>query len=598
MPTLTPKRGAIPTPRNVLAAATPHRALVAAPPNFVRIPKKIAMWGNDIHGDCVTAEEAFAKACNNPEVFIPDNDAVAWAKNHGVLEGAGLVQVMQFMQNDGFAEGPTIYDDGPFFSVNWNDASVLRSAILAGPVKLGVAADQILAAWSAGEGKTGWFGVDWKPDNNEDHCVALCGYGTLGWLAQQLQVSVPKGVDASRAGFALFTWNSIGIVDAGSMLAVTHEAWLRQPTTVPKSLNVWLDFDLNAVTGAPPMAGNPSGYVVEAEKRQHVVYRGFGGEIRELATWTGDKSWGQFDLTAATGAPPAASDPFGYAFELEKRQHIVYRGVDNHIHELAISIGGSSWGHFDLTAVTGAPPALGDLIGYAFEAEKRQHIVYRGVDNHIHELAISMGGNAWSHFDLTAGTGATLAAGDPFGYVFKAEKRQHIVYRGVDNHIHELAISMGGNAWGNFDLTGGTGATPAAGDPVGYAFETENRQHVVYRGVDSHIHELAISIGGNAWGHFDLTAGTGATLAAGDPFGYAFEAENRQHVVYRGVDGHIHELAISIGGNAWGHFDLTAGTGGPPAAGDPVGYAFEVERRQHVVYRGADNHVHELAISM
>jgi hypothetical protein len=32
----------------------------------------------------------------------------------------------------------------------------------------------------------------------------------------------------------MFTWDSIGIVDQRSMIAITHEAWLRDPTTVEK----------------------------------------------------------------------------------------------------------------------------------------------------------------------------------------------------------------------------------------------------------------------------------------------------------------------------------------------------------------------------
>src|SRR5579859_3583438 len=102
MPTQTPKRGALPAPRSMLAAAVPYAAPVAAPPNYMVKPAQISMWGNDVHGDCVTAEEAFAKACNNPEIFIPDADVIAWATQHGVLEGAYLNQVLQFMQNDGF----------------------------------------------------------------------------------------------------------------------------------------------------------------------------------------------------------------------------------------------------------------------------------------------------------------------------------------------------------------------------------------------------------------------------------------------------------------------------------------------------------------
>jgi hypothetical protein len=193
------------------------------------------MWGNDVHGDCVTAEEAFTKACNNPEIFIPDSDVIAWATRHGVLEGAYFTQVMQWMQNDGFAEGSYVYDDGPYYSVNWTDAPTLQSAISKGPVKIGIAADQVETAWRTTGGRTGWFGVGFHADPGEDHCVSLCGYGTLSWLAQQLHVQVPAGIDGSKPGYAMFTWNSIGIIDVPSLIAVTHEAWLRQPTTVTKS---------------------------------------------------------------------------------------------------------------------------------------------------------------------------------------------------------------------------------------------------------------------------------------------------------------------------------------------------------------------------
>ncbi len=228
----SPKRGGIPSPRHELAAATPHVAHTGAPPNFIVVPQNISLWGNDVHGDCVTAEEAFAKACNNPEIFITDNEVIAWATRHGVLEGAYLTSVMQWMQKDGFSNGSSTCNNGPFFSVDWTDSAVLTSAISKGPVKIGVAADQLEAAWRNYGGKSGWFCVGFKQDNNEDHCISLCGYGTLDWLAEQLQVQVPAGIDGTTAGYALFTWNSIGIIDEQSLLAVIHEAWLRQPTTI------------------------------------------------------------------------------------------------------------------------------------------------------------------------------------------------------------------------------------------------------------------------------------------------------------------------------------------------------------------------------
>jgi hypothetical protein len=125
----SPKRGAIPSPRSALAAATPYVAITAAPLNFITVPQQISMWGNDVHGDCVTAEEAFAKACNNPAIFISDDEVITRAMDHGVLELANISQVIQWMQNDGFSQDQYIYDDGRYSSVDWTNSAILQSAI-------------------------------------------------------------------------------------------------------------------------------------------------------------------------------------------------------------------------------------------------------------------------------------------------------------------------------------------------------------------------------------------------------------------------------------------------------------------------------------
>jgi hypothetical protein len=45
------------------------------------------------------------------------------------------------------------------------------------------------------------------------------------------------------------------------------------------------------------------------------------------------------------------------------------------------------------------------------------------------------------------------------------------------------------------------------------------------------------------WHHNDLVLATGAPIAVGDPAGYQWDKPpGSQHVVYRGADGHIHEL--------------------------------------------------------
>ncbi|MCP3472827.1 hypothetical protein NLM33_21165 [Bradyrhizobium sp. CCGUVB1N3] len=226
------KRGAIPSPRHELAAAMPHMALAHVPAHHLFFPKKLSIWHNDVHGDCVTAEEAFAKACHKPEIFISDAEVEKWAKAHGVYEGAVLINVLKAMQREGFAQSDHTYDDGSPTTVDWTNPAVLKSALVHGPVKIGVAADQLETTCRAHNFKTGWFATGYNHDSNEDHCVSLCGYGTMSWLAHQLDTSVPSGIDGSQPAYAMFTWGSIGIIDVPSMVAITHEAWLRTPTTI------------------------------------------------------------------------------------------------------------------------------------------------------------------------------------------------------------------------------------------------------------------------------------------------------------------------------------------------------------------------------
>ena len=143
--TITVKRGATPSPRYALAAAMPHIAIPNVPPTKLYFPKELSIWHNDRHGDCVTAEEAFAKACHIPEIFITPAEVQTWAKAHGFYEGANLIDVLHAMQKKGFEQTGETYDDGSPNSVNWTDPNVLRSAIYHGPVKIGVAANQLEA---------------------------------------------------------------------------------------------------------------------------------------------------------------------------------------------------------------------------------------------------------------------------------------------------------------------------------------------------------------------------------------------------------------------------------------------------------------------
>lgn len=226
-------RGALPSPRHRLCAAVPHAVTATPPPlQFLWKPAQLSMWGNATYGDCTVAEEAFAKGAT-ANVFVPDAVVIAWAQHNHAINGDTLIDVLDKMQVRGFSLSGHMYDDGPPTSVDWTDAAILQSAIAQGPVKIGVAADQLQKV--VGDPPVnGWLATGFSQDQNMDHCVSLAGYGSIQWLADQLGSSVPSNIDNTVSAYALFTWDSIGIIDVPSMLAITGEAWLRNPTTVVK----------------------------------------------------------------------------------------------------------------------------------------------------------------------------------------------------------------------------------------------------------------------------------------------------------------------------------------------------------------------------
>jgi hypothetical protein len=163
------------------------------------------------------------------------------------------------------------------------------------------------------------------------------------------------------------------------------------------------------------------------------------------------------------------------------------------------------------------------------------------------------------------------------------------------------------------------GATPglaAAGvppnawsDPVAYVTQ-DGFNRVVYRATDDSIRELYYNYKtGGSWGQANLSALAKAPKADHVGLFNEFNASPRAYatpdfarVIYRGDDEHVHELYYkkdtrtkNASGTDWGHADLNVEAKAPTARAvdDPFGYYFDGFAR--VVYRDADGHIHELA---
>ena len=230
--------GEFPTPNHELSAAQPYRGGGAAPESFIAWPTAIGFWGNEKVGSSTWAEEAFAKACAEPKVFIPTDVVLLTSRQRSSSNFAA------FMQTHGFQIDRKAYLDGPFNSVNWTDTAALNGAIAnVGPVKIGVASAN-LASGPQGQvtrGSSGWAIYDLPTGQPENHCASLCGYGPLMELVDLFErhgvnVNLPPGMPTGLC-YAMFTWGSIGIVDQQSLMNITGEAWVRKPTTIVKDLS-------------------------------------------------------------------------------------------------------------------------------------------------------------------------------------------------------------------------------------------------------------------------------------------------------------------------------------------------------------------------
>jgi hypothetical protein len=230
--------GEFPTPNHELASALPYKASGATPESFITWPIGTDRGWHDKGSNSIWAEEAFAKACSEPTVLISANLVLSTSKQ------CGLSNFAAFMQTEGFHMNDKAYLDGPFNSVSWTNVAVLNGAIAnAGPVKIGIASASLTASNQSQitAEKSGWAIYNLPKAQPGNYCASLCGYGSLRALVDLFEqygvkVNMTPGMPTGLC-YAMFALGSIGIIDLQSLMNITGEAWVRNPTTVVKHLS-------------------------------------------------------------------------------------------------------------------------------------------------------------------------------------------------------------------------------------------------------------------------------------------------------------------------------------------------------------------------
>ena len=230
--------GNFPSPNQELAVAHPYNVYGTAPESFIIWPIAPPSWINDKTNGSFWAEEAFAKACAYPQVFIPSDIILS------TLQKCGSSNFAAFMQKHGFQIDGKAYLDGDFNSVDWANAATLNFAIAnVGPVKIGIALANFASVSQSRitPETSGWATYGLPAGQSENHCASLCGYGHLTALIDLfalhgIRVNLPSGMPAGLC-YAMFTGGSIGIIDWQSLMNITGEAWVRNPTTIVQNVD-------------------------------------------------------------------------------------------------------------------------------------------------------------------------------------------------------------------------------------------------------------------------------------------------------------------------------------------------------------------------
>lgn len=403
------------------------------------------------------------------------------------------------------------------------------------------------------------------------------GAGIDGLIPPSL---IPPPVARTALQDLLASWHLEGL----ARLAAAGEECQVSLTAEPAFL-----FDRSAEFQTPAATGAPTACVIPGLGVYNIAYRDTSGRLHEL--WRDAQGGtGTTDLTANAGAPTAAGNPFAYVDTVRNTEILLFRGGDGTVRSLYWSTG--PVGHDNLSGSAGAPKAAGDPIGYYQQPIDIHHVIYRTGNGHLHELwwagvaPVAHGG------DLTALAGAPAAVGQPAAF-FDGAGFNLVIFRSGDGHIRSLFWTTGAVA--HEDLSGFAGTPPATSDPFGYYTAHDDTHQIVYVGNDGHLWELYWQ-GVAPVAGWDLTANANAPAPAGEPVAYFSAGTNSKHVVYRSSDGKLHQIRWVPGGGVPVHVELTAAYQAPGAADVPAAFAVDSAGTQHVAYRAGNGHIFEIRL--
>ena len=358
---------------------------------------------------------------------------------------------------------------------------------------------------------------------------------------------------------------------------------------------------------AVPSGNNRLAFTEAEDGSRQVVYRTEKGQLHESISSADASTVTNTIVSLPPNVPPAAGRPSVYT-RIPGERHLLYRGDDNHLHDLLMPAAGdkdAAWQHTNLTELLSQPVARCDPSVTVVDGVP--HIVYVGQDSMTHELWYD---DAWHHHPLPF---IPRPASDVV--ITSSPGALHVNYRTIfgvpcEQTLSKEAAANGQRNWSHRIYH----RLPAKGQPLGvnvggrrrliyqvaekwpiyepFVFRWHARREPGYQKYESGRNRLVQVWRSGKRYHEIQTIGELLPSVVGNPSLLHDAERKQQYLVYCNAEGHLLEATFRQG--SWKVINITELAWAPPSSGEPSGLISAVNGARYYVFRGRDGNLHEV----
>jgi predicted heme/steroid binding protein len=337
-----------------------------------------------------------------------------------------VVTVSTFTLPSGEQHWASIGTNGDVYNFYWypttGDYSVSDASAAAGAPK---AANGALSTFTLASGEQHWAYIGTNGDVYNLYWSASSSY-------QIGDVSAAAGAPTAADG-ALSTYTLPSGEQHWAYIGTNGDVYnlYRDPTTGTYYVN-----DASAAAGAPKAANGALSTFTLTSGEQHWAYIGTNGDVYNLY-WSASSGYQIGDVSAAAGAPKAASGALSTFTLPSGQQHWAYIGTNGDVYDLYRDPTTGTYYVSDASAAVGAPKAANGALSTFTLPSGEQHWAYIGTNGDVYNLYWSAG-SGYQIGDVSAAAGAPEAASGALSTFTLPSGQQHWAYIGTNGDVYDL----------------------------------------------------------------------------------------------------------------------------------------------------------------